>query len=169
VGTTDSKAPAPLFIADLPPGGILLPTAEDTQALAQRIGRGLGPEASIALTGDLGAGKTTFVQGLARAYGITRHVTSPTFNILLSYAGTGGTLHHLDAYRLQPGTDPETICPPEFLVPPYCLCIEWPERSPDLVPPATPHLHLSIEPDGKSRRLTPISDVFSSSNPTVSP
>lgn len=167
--TAESKDPTPLSLADLPPGGILLPAAEDTRAVGHRIGRGLGPEAAIALTGDLGAGKTTFVQGLARAYGITRHVTSPTFNILLSYPGALGTLHHLDAYRLQSGTDPDTICPPEILVPPYCLCIEWPQRSPDLVPPGTPHLHLSIEPDGKSRRLTPISDVFSSSNPTVSP
>lgn len=159
----------PLPISDIPPAGIRLTSADETRTIGYRIGLGLMPESILALSGDLGAGKTTFVQGLALALGVTRTVTSPTFNILLSYPGTRATLHHLDAYRLQDSTDPDAICPPELLVPPFCLCIEWPERAGDLVPPDAPWLRIEVLPGQSIRRLIGISDVFASSRPPISP
>ncbi len=147
--------PKPLRLENIPPPGIPLPDEESTRLIGFRIGLALPDEATLALSGDLGAGKTTFVKGLAKALGVTRTVTSPTFNILLSYPGTRATLHHLDAYRLEGGADPDSILPPETLTPPYCLCIEWPERAGDLLPPDAIHLRFEIDPDGQTHRLRP--------------
>jgi tRNA threonylcarbamoyladenosine biosynthesis protein TsaE len=63
-------------------------------------GPGASPDATVALHGDLGAGKTTWVQGLAQGFGITEPVTSPTFTIYTLHRGGNRMLAHLDAYRL---------------------------------------------------------------------
>jgi tRNA threonylcarbamoyladenosine biosynthesis protein TsaE len=71
-----------------------------TQRLAEMIGRILSAGSLITLSGDLGAGKTTFTQGLARGLGIEKRVTSPTFTIMKEYKGRL-PLYHIDAYRLE--------------------------------------------------------------------
>ena len=86
--------------------GVTTATAEETRGLAARLAPLLPPDTTLALHGDLGAGKTTFVQGLAHGLGLTEPVTSPTFNIYTVHrapAGRAGapTLVHLDAYRLE--------------------------------------------------------------------
>jgi len=77
-------------------------TADDLRALAERLGRGCSGGDVIVLTGDLGAGKTTFTQGLARGLGISERVTSPTFVIsrVHEHPSGGLSLVHVDAYRL---------------------------------------------------------------------
>lgn len=72
---------------------------EETQSLAQKIADLLEPQDTITLEGDLGAGKTTFTQALAKALGISRTVNSPTFTIMKQYEGRL-PLNHLDVYRL---------------------------------------------------------------------
>ncbi|HBR95114.1 MAG TPA: tRNA (adenosine(37)-N6)-threonylcarbamoyltransferase complex ATPase subunit type 1 TsaE, partial [Opitutae bacterium] len=79
--------------------GIRSQTANETEALAGRVAALLPPDAVLALHGDLGAGKTTFVRGLARAWDIQEAVTSPTYNLYTIYQGSR-QLIHLDAYRL---------------------------------------------------------------------
>lgn len=74
-------------------------SVEETQALAQRLAALLEPQTTITLEGDLGAGKTTFTQALAKGLGITRTVNSPTFTIMKQYNGRL-PLNHLDVYRL---------------------------------------------------------------------
>src|SRR4051812_14683212 len=81
--------------------GVTTSSAEETQAVAAEFAAALPPDTVLALHGDLGVGKTTFVQGLARAFGITGHVTSPTFTIFTIHRGPVRTLVHLDAYRLE--------------------------------------------------------------------
>lgn len=73
---------------------------EETNQLAKKIASKLSVPALITLSGDLGAGKTTFTKGLAKALGINATITSPTFTILKSYEEKV-TLHHIDAYRLE--------------------------------------------------------------------
>lgn len=73
---------------------------EETNQLAKKIASKLSVPAIITLSGDLGAGKTTFTKGLAKALGINATITSPTFTILKSYE-EAVTLHHIDAYRLE--------------------------------------------------------------------
>ena len=110
----------------------------------------LPPEATLALSGDLGVGKTTFVQGLAEAFGIRERVTSPTFTLYNVHRGNR-TLVHLDAYRLESPDQVEDLLLEDFLVAPYCLAVEWPERIAGWLPPETLTLKLSIESPGRHR------------------
>lgn len=81
--------------------GITTESAEQTRALAAELASALPPDTTLALHGDMGVGKTTFVQGLAQGFGVSEHVTSPTFAIYSIYQGNARTLVHLDAYRLE--------------------------------------------------------------------
>ncbi len=122
--------------------GVATSSAEETQALAARLAAALPPGAVLALHGDLGAGKTTFVQGLARGLGIQESVTSPTFAILALHRGAGKTLVHVDAYRLDGGRALEDLMIDDFLNPPWWVAVEWPEEVADWLPADTLHLDL---------------------------
>jgi len=126
--------------------GVTTGSAEETQAVAAEFAAALPPNTVVALHGDLGVGKTTFVQGLARGLGITDAVTSPTFTIFTLYRGPT-TLLHLDAYRLENTRQLEDLLLADFLNPPWCLAVEWPERISDWLPAETLHLTLGITPD----------------------
>jgi tRNA threonylcarbamoyladenosine biosynthesis protein TsaE len=76
---------------------------EDTNKLGKLIATKLFPGSVLALDGDLGAGKTTFTQAIAKELGIKEHVSSPTFNILKCYFDGKLPLYHIDAYRLEDG------------------------------------------------------------------
>ena len=120
------------------------PTA--TRAIAAEFARALPPGTVLALHGDLGVGKTTFVQGLASGLGITAPVTSPTFNLFTLHRGKVN-LVHLDAYRLGSAREFEALLVDEFLSPPWIFAVEWPERIAEAIPPEALHLELRIQPD----------------------
>jgi tRNA threonylcarbamoyladenosine biosynthesis protein TsaE len=107
---------------------IVCVNAVETMALGSDIAKILPANSSIALIGDLGSGKTTFVKGIAVGLGIRATVTSPSFNIFNIFQGDA-TLIHVDAYRLD-GTERATsgLMLEDFLSIPYCLVVEWPER-----------------------------------------
>lgn len=130
--------------------GVATRSPEETRALGERLARELPAESVIALEGDLGVGKTTFVQGIARGLGIERHVTSPTFTLYSVYHGDR-TLVHLDAYRLADAAGAEELLIEDFLRPPYCLVIEWPSRISAWLPTHTRTLGLSIVEPGVHR------------------
>lgn len=133
--------------------GAVTASAAETQALAARLAAVLPPGSVLALHGDLGAGKTTFVQGLARGLGIQESVTSPTFAILALHRGAGKTLVHVDAYRIQGGRALEDLMIDDFLVPPWWAAIEWPENVADWLPPDALHLELTHAPQQRHRLL----------------
>ena len=124
--------------------GIRTHAASETQGVATRLAKVLVPDATLALHGDLGVGKTTFVQGLAKGFGVTDVVTSPTFNIFTFHRGGIRTLVHLDAYRLENDRQIDSLMLEDFLVSPYCLAVEWPERIAGWLPRDTLHLTLRI-------------------------
>lgn len=130
--------------------GVYSQNAAETEVLAARLGQVLPPDAVLALHGDLGAGKTTFVRGLARAWGIDEAVTSPTYNLYTIYKGER-QLIHLDAYRLESGTDLDALMIEDFLQSPWCFAVEWPERIPDALPEDAWHLYLTINEDQSHR------------------
>ena len=125
--------------------GVSTVSAEETRALAAELGRCLPADTTLALHGNLGVGKTTFVQGLAAGLGIDESVTSPTFNIFTLHRGSSRTLIHLDAYRLDRPEQVEDLMLDDFLVSPWVLAVEWPERVADWVPAEAWHIELQIE------------------------
>jgi tRNA threonylcarbamoyladenosine biosynthesis protein TsaE len=95
----------------------------------------LQPGDVVLVSGELGAGKTTFVRGALRALGVRGPITSPTFVVGHAYDGTSGLLSHLDLYRLagMGGEDPGLLDP--FFAPDAIVFVEWPEHAPGAWPP----------------------------------
>ena len=129
-------------------------SAAETQALAAELAAVLPPGAVLCLHGDLGAGKTCFVQGLAKALGVRRPVGSPTFTLINEYRGTR-PLAHIDLYRIRGAGDAFGLGLEEYLFHyPGIVAIEWAERAADLLPDACWHVRLAPGPDAGSRRVT---------------
>jgi tRNA threonylcarbamoyladenosine biosynthesis protein TsaE len=127
--------------------GVITASAEETHALASELAAALPPDATLALHGDLGVGKTTFVQGLARGLGVNEPVTSPTFNIFTLHRGATRTLVHMDAYRLESDRQIDALMLEDFLVSPWCLAVEWPEKIAAWIPANALHFDLGITAD----------------------
>jgi tRNA threonylcarbamoyladenosine biosynthesis protein TsaE len=113
---------------------------EQTRRVGRRLGEVLQTGDVIALQGDLGAGKTTFVQGIAQGWGSLDSVSSPTFILVNIYRGanhsnrdTLSLLFHMDAYRLDSAPEAEELDLDSMLAQ-GALLIEWPERMDGLIP-----------------------------------
>lgn len=100
----------------------------ETEALGEKFGLAAKPGWVIALSGDLGAGKTQFVKGLARGLGISARVHSPTFTLVAEYPGGRLQLFHLDLYRLETSEEIVSAGIEEFLEPDGLAVIEWAEK-----------------------------------------
>lgn len=124
--------------------GVTTSSAGESHALAEEFARALPADTTLALHGDLGVGKTTFVQGLARGLGVTEPVTSPTFTIFTLYKGAARTLVHMDAYRLDNDRQLDALMLEDFLVSPWILAVEWPEKIAAWIPRSALHLDLGI-------------------------
>ncbi len=107
---------------------IISSSARETREIGKNLARGLGPGSVVALYGDLGAGKTAFVQGLAEGLGIKARVTSPTFSIVNEYAGRL-PLFHFDLYRLSSADDLYEIGWDEYLDRGGICAVEWSENA----------------------------------------
>lgn len=99
---------------------------EQTEALGAELAATLAPGDLVLVRGDLGAGKTTFVRGAARALGVSDPVTSPTFSIGHRYAGNGVTVSHLDLYRLKDLAQEEPDLLADYIGPGRIAFVEWP-------------------------------------------
>jgi len=102
---------------------------EATEAIGAELARRLRPGDVVLVRGELGAGKTTFVRGAARALGVTDPVTSPSFGIGHRYAGRQVTVSHLDLYRLDGLADEDPSLLAEYLGADRVAFVEWPERA----------------------------------------
>ena len=127
---------------------------EETMAAAEVFACYFPENETLKLSGSLGAGKTTFVKGLARGWGIRDVVTSPTYNLYSIYRGVR-QLIHFDAYRITEPREAAELLIEEFLEPPFCLAIEWPENLGNWLDPGGWQIHFSIGPEQKRHlRLT---------------
>lgn len=136
-----------MTILDKLRAGATTSSAAATRALAREFAAVLPPDTVLALHGTLGVGKTTFTQGLAAGFGVTEAVTSPTFNIFTLHRGGTRLLVHLDAYRLENEREVEPLMLDDFLVSPWCLVVEWPEKIAAWLPAGAWHLDLGIRSD----------------------
>jgi tRNA threonylcarbamoyladenosine biosynthesis protein TsaE len=125
---------------------------EEWGSVAQAIAKALKPGMILALSGPLGAGKTTFVQALSRVLGAKGHLRSPTFSLVRSYAVKAGdikTLVHVDAYRIEDERDVLPLGLDELLSEQgTVMAIEWSERIANFIRASkAPVLSVTIEPD----------------------
>jgi tRNA threonylcarbamoyladenosine biosynthesis protein TsaE len=121
---------------------IVSTSAEATEAAGERLGATLGAGAVVALTGELGAGKTCFVQGLVRGLGATVRATSPTFVLVNQYRGRV-PIHHVDAYRTDSMTELMDLGLLEMLGGEGVTIVEWADKLTPLLPPDAIHVHIA--------------------------
>ena len=127
---------------------LLSSSAEATFEYGRTLGEFLQPGDVIALSGDLGAGKTCFVQGVAMGAGVQEksQVTSPTFTLIQEYQGRF-PIYHFDVYRLNQAEDLYELGFEEYFYGEGITLIEWAERIPSLLPEEHLALSLHIDPD----------------------
>jgi tRNA threonylcarbamoyladenosine biosynthesis protein TsaE len=124
-----------------------------TYELAKKFSASLRGGEVVALYGDLGAGKTVFVRGLGAGLGVKDIVKSPTFVIMKCFKGTPLNLCHIDAYRLQTGTELEDIGAMDFFGKSKTVTVvEWAERIPELLEKSEKLIKVRIEHLGKDKR-----------------
>jgi len=107
-------------------------SAEETIAFGRTLAAELSPPLLILLRGDLGAGKTTLVKGIAEGFGAASadDVTSPTFTLVHEYRGPRAALYHIDLYRVDTERELETLGLDDLVGPGNILMIEWGEKFP---------------------------------------
>ena len=127
---------------------------QETEALGEALAGKLGPGAVVAFTGDLGAGKTAFVRGMARGLGITQRVTSPTFTIVNEYEGGRLPLFHFDLYRLGSSDELFDIGWEDFLCRGGICAVEWSENVTDALEPDTVFIDIRRGEDPDTRTVT---------------
>lgn len=132
--------------------GVITASPRETRKLAARVARELRPGAALALHGDLGSGKTCFVQGLAEALGVDEIVNSPTFAIINEYQGPI-RLYHVDLYRIKSEVEAEALGLDDMLGGEGIVAIEWPEIFSALLPKSAIHLYFEFIDAGR-RRIT---------------
>jgi len=127
-------------------------SVESTEALAFACAQALSPGSILALTGDLGAGKTCFSRGFARGWGVPEEipVTSPTFTLLNIYPGRS-PLYHLDLYRLQGEDDLEAIGFYDLFDGEGIVLMEWADRIPAAW--GDRYLHVALQGEGDTRTV----------------
>ncbi len=140
---------------------LFLKNSQATQQLGYLLGKFLPPGSVILLSGDLGAGKTTLVQGIAKGLNISESIVSPTFTLINEYTDGRLPLYHLDLYRLEP-SEIDSIYPEMYWegieVTPGITAIEWQQRLP-YKPPSYLQLNLTIEPrSGRTASIEIVGD-----------
>ena len=131
-------------------------SCEETEKFAEEWGKTLVGGAVVLLHGDLGAGKTHFVKGLARALGVDDVITSPTFALHNAYRGAVWTLNHFDFYRVDSSEEVELLGLNEFFYDKSGICaIEWSERITDLLPSSC--ISVTLEKNSDTERKITIS------------
>ena len=123
-------------------------TEEETIALGQWIGRGLGRRAVVLLIGELGAGKTTIAKGIIQGLGAAQpdEVASPTYTLIHEF-GEGPRVYHIDLYRLERASQVLSLGIDELLDREAIVLVEWGERFPDLWPADRIEIHLAYSDD----------------------
>ena len=125
---------------------------EDTWKIAEKLVSLVNKQGIIALHGDLGAGKTCFVQGMSRALGIGIPISSPTYTLIDEYEGEN-PLYHIDLYRLSNSIEVLGIGLEEYFEKDGLIAIEWAERGEDLLPEDSIHVHISKDDEFKRRTI----------------
>jgi len=139
------------------PQVLLSRSAEDTTRLGRELVSRLSPPKLVLLRGDLGAGKTTLVKGIAEGFGAASQdeVTSPTFTLIHEYRSPAVNIYHIDLYRVDTPRELETLAIDDLLDPKSLILIEWGEKFDRFV--RERNLEISFERTGENHRKITIS------------
>ena len=131
---------------------IALPDVQYSEALAVRLAACLAAPLVLTFSGEIGAGKTTFIRAMLRALGVKSAIKSPTFSLLESYQCQHLQVHHFDLYRIHDETELEYIGFRDYFLADAICCIEWPERASHSLDFVDVNFAFTI--DGSGRLLT---------------
>jgi tRNA threonylcarbamoyladenosine biosynthesis protein TsaE len=126
---------------------------EQIRSAAEAFWLQFAPYRVFAFQGQLGAGKTTFIQALCMAKGVIETVTSPTFPIINEYKYPEGRIFHIDLYRLRDEAEALRAGVEDTLYSGEICLVEWPERAPGIFPPETIRVRIEIL-DPSTRKIT---------------
>lgn len=131
-------------------------SAEETTELGRQLAAQLKPGTIVLLRGDLGAGKTTLVKGIAEGFSAAQaeDVTSPTFTLIHEYRGPVVTLYHIDLYRIDTQRELDTLALDDLMTAKSILLIEWGEKFERFA--RERDVEIAIEPKGDDNRVIAI-------------
>ena len=138
---------------------IYLENEEKTREIGSKLGELLTPKSVICLIGDLGAGKTTMTQSLARALGVDDYITSPTFTIVNEYEGRM-PLYHFDVYRIGSSEEMYDIGFDEYIDGDGVCIIEWANLIKDILPDEYLYIEMNYKETGREMILTPRGEKY---------
>lgn len=125
--------------------------ADALNRLGEELGRGLHPPAVLGFSGELGTGKTTFIQAICRGLGAERAATSPTYALVHRYQSPRAPVYHVDCYRLATPDEARDLAFDDMVREGAVVLIEWPERAGGWAPPLDRHFRLSHDADPEVR------------------
>lgn len=128
-------------------------TRLELEAVGQALGRALSPGELVTFEGELGAGKTTFIQALVRGLGVTGPATSPTYALVHRYSGARGPVFHLDCFRLRTPEEAADLDWEGLISEGDAILVEWPERAGAWIPAPSRRFRLHHSPDPDRRGL----------------
>ncbi|MDA3867162.1 MAG: tRNA (adenosine(37)-N6)-threonylcarbamoyltransferase complex ATPase subunit type 1 TsaE [Salinivirgaceae bacterium] len=130
---------------------------DELESVAKKMVENTGPHTVWAFYGEMGAGKTTLIQRICKALGVTQQVSSPTFNLINEYdAGAHKMVYHFDYYRLNDIDEAFNIGTLEYVDSGHLCLIEWPEKAESLLPENRRNVTITVE--GDTKRQIKISD-----------
>ena len=127
--------------------------ADELNRFGEELGRGLAAPAVIGLSGELGTGKTTLVQAICRGLGAQAPATSPTYALVHHYHAPGGSVYHVDGYRLRSPDEARDLGFEDMVRERAIVLVEWPERAGTWLPPLDRHFRLSYGEQPDMREL----------------
>ena len=133
--------------------GRLALTEAELVAWGERFGRAAHPPLVVALSGDLGAGKTTLARAICRGYGVAGEITSPTYALVHEYEAPRSAVHHLDLYRVEREDELVHIGWDDILAAGTLVIVEWPERAGARMPADAVPIELAHLAGDPERRL----------------
>jgi tRNA threonylcarbamoyl adenosine modification protein YjeE len=141
------------IIPPLATSGKVAVTEPELRSWGEQLGRAVSVPLVIAISGELGAGKTTLAQSICRGAGVRDSVTSPTFALVQRYDGARFPVYHLDLYRLASARELVNLGWDDVLRDNALVLIEWPERAEGHVPAHALHIEIEHHPTEAAKRL----------------
>ena len=130
----------------------------DTKEFAKKLASELKPKDVVVLTGELGSGKTKFVEGFLSYYGLENEISSPTFTIVNEYNASDVNIYHFDVYRLEDSSEFYEIGGDEYFEKGICL-IEWGEMISDALPKNYIHITFNKDPEDENFRILEVNYI----------